>query len=117
MPQALHRDYADMAAVIFLEDGNLDFLTSTGEIERRVYASGSAVYFSGSVFHRGAGFNATQPKSKRVYMYIDCTRVGTGISTEYLYIDKPPAGYSLMVDEVCDSVWEALVKCYSTRFE
>ena len=117
MPQELHKDHADLAAVFFMEDGSLDFLTSTGEIERRVYASGSAVYFSGSVCHRGAGFSKSQPKSKRVYMYIDSTRVGVGVSTEFLHIDKPPAGYNLMTDESCESVWEALVKCFSTRFE
>jgi len=119
VPQELHKDHADLAAVFFMEDGSLDFLTSTGLIERRVYASGSVVYFSGSVFHRGAGFSKSQPKSKRVYMYIDSTRVhvGVGVSTEFLHIDKPPAGYNLMTDESCESVWEALVKCFSTRGE
>ena len=116
MPQGLHNDHADLAAVFFMEDGSLDFLTSTGLIERRVYASGSVVYFSGSVYHRGAGFSKSQPKSKRVYMYIDSTRVGVGVRNEFLHIDEP-AGYNLMKDESCESTREALVKCFGTRFE
>lgn len=112
-----HLDEADISVVLFLEDGNFDVEVRQGMIERRFYKSGSVLFFTGAVHHRGAGYNENAPDSRRIYMYLDRQKVLAGASTEFLHPESAATDYLLHVDSVVDSVWQAIVTCYSSADE
>ena len=85
-----------------------------GERCKRKYKSGSIVFFTGAVYHAGAGYNPETPHSKRIYMYIDSTRISANTHA-YLFSRDQPDDYHLQVDEECTNVYEAILKCFATR--